>query len=68
MCLTVFKNQILVLLGHNGAGKTTTLDMITSQVSATSGKVILEGEDLLKNYKDMVDTIGICPYKNVLLD
>ena len=28
--LTLFKDQILVLLGHNGAGKTTTLNMLTS--------------------------------------
>jgi len=60
-CLTLFKNQILVLLGHNGAGKTTTLDMLTSQIRATSGTATIEGIDLLKHYKQMVDTIGICP-------
>ena len=29
LSLTLFKNEILVLLGHNGAGKTTTINMLT---------------------------------------
>ena len=29
LSLTVFKDEILVLLGHNGAGKTTTISMVT---------------------------------------
>ena len=28
LTLTLFKNEILVLLGHNGAGKTTTISML----------------------------------------
>lgn len=35
---TVFKNEILVLLGHNGAGKTTTISMLTGLEKATSGE------------------------------
>jgi ABC-type multidrug transport system ATPase subunit len=30
--LTMYKDEILVLLGHNGAGKTTTLSMLTGLV------------------------------------
>ena len=37
LTLTLFKDEILVLLGHNGAGKTTTLNMLTGLVNATSG-------------------------------
>ena len=29
LSLTLFKNEILVLLGHNGAGKTTTINLLT---------------------------------------
>ena len=29
LSMSMFKDQIFVLLGHNGAGKTTTLSMIT---------------------------------------
>lgn len=37
LTLTLFKDQILVLLGHNGAGKTTTISMLTGEIKATSG-------------------------------
>ena len=37
LSLTVFKNEILVLLGHNGAGKTTTISMLTGVEKATEG-------------------------------
>lgn len=39
LSLTVFKNEILVLLGHNGAGKTTTISLLTGLERATKGKV-----------------------------
>ena len=29
LSLSIFKNQIFVLLGHNGAGKTTVISMLT---------------------------------------
>jgi ABC-type multidrug transport system ATPase subunit len=39
LSLTVFKNEILVLLGHNGAGKTTTISILTGLARATKGSV-----------------------------
>ena len=37
LSLTLFKNEILVLLGHNGAGKTTTINMLTGLEKPTKG-------------------------------
>jgi ABC-type multidrug transport system ATPase subunit len=37
LSLTLFKDEILVLLGHNGAGKTTTISMLTGSEKATRG-------------------------------
>ena len=37
LSLSVFKNQIFVLLGHNGAGKTTTIQTLTGFINKTSG-------------------------------
>lgn len=31
--LSIFRDQVTVLLGHNGAGKTTTISMLTGGVS-----------------------------------
>lgn len=44
LSLTVFKNEILVLLGHNGAGKTTTINILTGLERATKGKVNIKLE------------------------
>ena len=55
--LTIYQNEILVLLGHNGAGKTTTLNMLTGLVEATSGSAVahkisetMPEIDLFKDY------------------
>ena len=67
LSLTLFKNEILVLLGHNGAGKTTTINMLTGLTKPTSGSAtaieILPGQDvnLFSDYDNLVDLIGVCP-------
>lgn len=48
LSLTLFKDQILVLLGHNGAGKTTTINMLIGEQKATSGKAVGFGKNLLQ--------------------
>jgi len=49
--LTVYRGQIVVLLGVNGAGKTTTLSTVSGLLPFTggtmdSGSVVFDGEDL----------------------
>lgn len=67
LSLTLFKNEILVLLGHNGAGKTTTINMLTGLTKPTSGTAaaidIVPGQDvdLFADYGNLVDLIGVCP-------
>lgn len=58
--LTLFKDQILCLLGHNGAGKTTIISMLTRQLKSTSGHAEAYGVDLLQG-GDFVDLISFCP-------
>ena len=45
--LTVEQGEFISLLGPSGCGKTTTLQMIAGFVEASSGRVTLEGRDLL---------------------
>ena len=61
LTLTLFKNEILVLLGHNGAGKTTTISMLIGQEKPTSGTATAFGIDLFNESLDAVDLIGVCP-------
>jgi len=44
--IEVPKNQIVTLVGANGAGKSTTLRAVCNQVSAASGSVCFQGEDI----------------------
>lgn len=46
--LSVKSGEVIGLLGPNGAGKTTTFYMICGIVEPSSGKVLLDGEDITK--------------------
>jgi branched-chain amino acid transport system ATP-binding protein len=46
--LKVEAGEIIGLLGPNGAGKTTLINVVTGVHPATSGKVLLEGEDITR--------------------
>lgn len=40
LSLSMYKDQIFVLLGHNGAGKTSTISMLTGMQDFSEGKAI----------------------------
>lgn len=42
------KGELVVILGPSGAGKTTILNLLGGMDSATSGKIIVDGEDVTK--------------------
>ena len=46
--LSVAKNELFALLGSSGCGKSTLLRILAGFESATSGRVLIDGEDLAK--------------------
>ena len=58
---TVNQGEILGLLGPNGAGKTTTMNIITGYLSATSGKVTINGYDILEQPEMAKKNVGYLP-------
>ena len=45
--LTVYKNEILAVLGENGCGKTTLMNMIAGIYFPDSGHILVDGEEVL---------------------
>jgi ABC-2 type transport system ATP-binding protein len=57
----VGKGEILGFLGPNGAGKSTTLKILTCYIVADSGKVSIEGCDVLEKSLEVRQKIGYLP-------
>ena len=58
---SVEEGEIVGFLGPNGAGKTTTMSIITGCLSATSGKALINGIDILENPIEAKKNIGYLP-------
>ncbi len=59
--LTIKQGEIFALLGPNGAGKTTLISIICGIVNPTSGKVLVDGHDILTEYRKSRSKIGLVP-------
>ena len=57
----VEKGQIYGFLGPNGAGKSTTMNIMTGYIGATSGEVLINGHDILKEPEEAKKCIGYLP-------
>jgi len=58
---SVPKGNILGLLGPNGAGKTTTMRVLTTSLAMTSGKVAVDGYDVVDEPHEVRKRIGYLP-------
>jgi ABC-2 type transport system ATP-binding protein len=59
--LEIRRGEILALLGPNGAGKTTLINIICGIVNPTSGTVIADGHDIVRDYRRARAAIGLVP-------
>ena len=64
--LNIKKGEILAMLGPNGAGKTTLISIICGIVKPTSGKVDVDGFDIIKDYRETRSKIGLVPQELTL--
>ena len=59
--LEISKGEIFALLGQNGAGKTTLISIICGIVSPSSGCVLVDGKNIINDYRDARELIGLVP-------
>jgi ABC-2 type transport system ATP-binding protein len=59
--LEIHKGEIFALLGSNGAGKTTLISIICGLVNASEGRVLVDGHDIVADYRAARATIGLVP-------
>jgi len=59
--LQIRRGEIFALLGPNGAGKTTLISIICGIVTPTSGTVLADGHDIVRDYRAARSRIGLVP-------
>ncbi len=61
LSLRIKRGAFFGLLGPNGAGKSTTIKCITGIGKITSGKILVDGLDVEKDYKEARGKVGLSP-------
>jgi ABC-2 type transport system ATP-binding protein len=55
------EGKIYGLLGPNGAGKSTTMNMLTGYLGASSGEILINGHDIVKEPEEAKKQMGYLP-------
>lgn len=71
--LKINEGELVVLIGGSGCGKTTTLKMLNKLIKPTSGKILIDGEDISKkntielrrNMGYVIQQTGLFPHMTV---
>ena len=61
LSLDIKRGEIFALLGPNGAGKSTLINIICGIVSKTSGKILIDNHDNVKDFRKTRSMIGVVP-------
>jgi ABC-2 type transport system ATP-binding protein len=59
--LDIQRGEIFALLGPNGAGKTTLISIICGIVTPSSGTVVADGHDIVRDFRAARAKIGLVP-------
>jgi ABC-type multidrug transport system ATPase subunit len=57
----VSKGELFGIIGPDGAGKTSLFRMLTTLLLPSAGNALVDGSDIVKNYKDIRKKVGYMP-------
>jgi osmoprotectant transport system ATP-binding protein len=74
LSLEVAEGELVTLVGPSGCGKTTTMKMVNRLIEPSSGRILLDGEDisavdpveLRRRIGYVIQQVGLFPHKTVL--
>ncbi|MGI8869689.1 MAG: ABC transporter ATP-binding protein [Mycobacteriales bacterium] len=74
LSLSIPTGELVMLVGPSGCGKTTTLKMINRLIEPTSGRILLEGEDvtridpvkLRRRIGYVIQQVGLFPHQRII--
>ena len=64
--MEINKGELLTILGHNGAGKTTLINILTGNISSTTGTAKINNYDIFQDSGIIESFIGLCPQHDIL--
>jgi ABC-type multidrug transport system ATPase subunit len=64
--LSINQGEFVAIVGGSGAGKSTLMDCINGFRPATSGTVLINGDDLYSNYGSYKEIMGYVPQKDIM--
>lgn len=66
--LDIQPGELVAIVGGSGAGKTTLMNAISGFTSKTGGTVVIDGQDLDRNYASLKSIIGYVPQQDIVYD
>lgn len=66
--LSIKPGEFVAIIGGSGAGKTTFMNAISGYSKATSGQVVVNGDDLYSSYEAIKSIIGYVPQQDIVYD
>lgn len=58
--------QLIGIIGSNGVGKSTILKLISNQLNPSTGKLLINGSDLIENSFRLKPAIGFIPHEQII--
>jgi ABC-type multidrug transport system fused ATPase/permease subunit len=68
LSLSIRKGECIGFIGHSGSGKTTLVDVVLGLLTPSTGRVLVDGQDIFDDLRGWQDQVGYVPQSIYLVD